>query len=207
MKTYNGLPSVWRFGDFVAFCLGAVVCIGFLVFGLFAGFQGTSSAVKQAPYLLSATAAGFLFVYWRVIRIRQNDIAGFVAVGNPKYGILVHLGDYKPAGEDLGTLSKIVDETVQGWTKVWALDTVEGAVAKDLIWVWFKPGDLDLPFNMPGKVAGFDVYRKMVVGYKPGSTFERTAFAHELGHVIQGTITNRWDQVEHHARSKENGLP
>jgi hypothetical protein len=214
MKTYTKMPPVWRIGDFIAFGSGAVACIGFLIYGLIVGFQGTASAVKQAPFLLAATAAGFLFVYWRVIKIRQNDIAGFILVGGPEYGFLVNLGDYNPPG-GMVELKAIVQETAKGWgTKptadepVFTPISVENALTSDYIWVWFKPGTQDLPFNMPGKVAGYDVYRKMVVGYLAKSTpLERTAFAHELGHVIQGTITGDWNQDTHHARAKKYGLP
>jgi len=35
---------------------------------------------------------------------------------------------------------------------------------------------------------------------------EKTAFEHELGHVIHGLATNTWDQEEHHAFMKKNHL-
>jgi hypothetical protein len=207
MKTYTSMPPVWRFGDFVAFGLGAVVCIGFLIYGLIGGFQGVDSAVKQAPYLLAATAAGFLFIYWRVIKIRQKDIQGFILVGGPEYGFLVNLGDYNPPG-GLAELKTLVQDTAKGWEKAFAEQEIHGALTKDYIWVWFKPGDLDRPDHVPGKVAGYDVYRKMVVGYKAKDiALEHTAFTHELGHVIQGTVTEDWDMTTHHARSKKLGLP
>jgi hypothetical protein len=37
-------------------------------------------------------------------------------------------------------------------------------------------------------------------------TLERTAFEHELGHVIHGLATGGWDQEEHHAFAKKNHL-
>lgn len=35
---------------------------------------------------------------------------------------------------------------------------------------------------------------------------EKTAFTHELGHVIHGLATGGWDQEEHHAFAKKNHL-
>jgi hypothetical protein len=35
---------------------------------------------------------------------------------------------------------------------------------------------------------------------------EKTALAHELGHVIHGLATGGWDQAEHHAFTKKNHL-
>lgn len=214
MKTYTKLPPVWRLGDFIAFGLGGVACIGFLIYGLIVGFHGTESAVKQAPFLLAATAAGFLFVYWRVIKIRMDDIKGFVLVGGPEYGFLVNLGDYNPS-DGLADLKNIVEDTAKGWgTKLTADEpaftpvAVANALNMDYIWVWFKPGDVHPAFKPAVKLAGYTIYRKMVVGYKSKTiSLEHTAFAHELGHVIQGTITGIWDEATHHARSKKYGLP
>ncbi len=206
MKTYRGMPGIWKVSDFVAFGLGGVVCIGLLMFGLVSGFEGDASSVKQVPFLLAACAAGFLFVYWQAVKVRINELRGFVLVGDPKYGLLVNMGSYEPVGEDLYDLVELVEKTVDDWSRVWPRERVEEALSSGYVWIWFKEGDLDLPYGRPGKVAGFTVLRKIHVGYIPGSTFRKTAFAHELGHVIQGLVTGSWSQDEHHARSKEHGI-
>jgi hypothetical protein len=40
----------------------------------------------------------------------------------------------------------------------------------------------------------------------PNQPFERTAFEHELGHVIHGFATGTWDLAEHHDFMKKKGL-
>ena len=216
MKTYTKLPPVFRWWDFLSFGMLGVITVGFLVYGLIVGFQGaTSSIVKQAPWLMAATAAGFFFVYWRVIKIRMNDIKGFVLVGGPKYGFLVNFGSYTPPGGSAELLS-IIEQMETAWSTVafaaepvFSPAKVADALTRDYVWVWFKPGTLDLP-NMAGKVAGYTVAmgNKMVVGYPAtDSPLERTAFSHELGHLIQGNVTGVWDQTTHQQRSKTLHLP
>lgn len=206
MKTYTKKPGIWHVSDFVAFGLCGVICLAFLVYGLTVGFTGQSSAVKQAPYILAVTAAGFFFVYWQVIRGRIKDLKGFVLVGNPEYGFMVNMGEYTPP-DGLGELKDLVAETAEAWTKAFDKQEIQEALNRGYIWVWFKQGDLDLPFNLPGKVAGYTIYRRMVVGYPtPTTPIRRTAFVHELGHVIQGTVTGDWRQEIHHARSKKLGI-
>jgi len=188
-----------------------VYTFGFLIYGLVHGVQGSASAVAQWPYLMTATGLGFFFVYWRVIVIRKKEIAGFVLVGGPKYGFAVNFGDYIGAGQTHEDLLNLWMTTADKWVAAgWTLDQIHNALNQDYIWVWFKPedaaGTIDLP-RQAGKVAGYTIYRQMVIGYKQGMPFEKTAAAHELGHVIQGTITNVWDQTIHHQRSKELGLP
>jgi hypothetical protein len=59
------------------------------------------------------------------------------------------------------------------------------------------------------KVNGFTVAAShvMAIDYDtPTDAFEKTAFEHELGHVIRGFATSNWDQVEHHAFMKQHDL-
>jgi hypothetical protein len=187
-----------------------VYTFGFLIYGLVNGVHGDASSVAQWPYLMTATGLAFFFIYWRVIVIRKKEIAGYTFVGGPKYGLCVNFGDYKPGnGEVPADLVAILRKTADGWTKAgWTSDQINNVLTSDYIWIDFKPGSIDLPANM-GKVAGYTIAysHRMIVGYNPGATFEQTAFAHELGHIIQGCITNDWDMATHHARSKQLGLP
>lgn len=207
--TFSKLPSVYRWWDFLSWGLNGVYTFGFLIYGLMHGVHGSSSAVAQWPYLMSVTGLAFFFIYWRVIVIRQREIAGFILIGTPRYGFAVNFGLFPSAGLDQ-LIPSIVMRLASKWGGVpesqFSLRTVDAALTKDLIWVWFKPGDVDLP-HTASKVAGYTVYRQMVVGYKKGATIEQTSFEHELGHVIQGEVTNVWDQAIHHARSKKYGLP
>ncbi len=210
MKTYNGLPPVLRFWDWMSWGMLGVYTFGFLIYGLVHGVHGDPSAVAQWPYLMTATGLGFFFVYYRVIIARKHEIAGYTFAGGPTYGLCVKFGDYKLAnGEVLADFATIVRKTAQGWTAAgWTLEQINAVLNSDYIWVVFEPGDVDLPHEA-GKVAGYTVAysRNMVIGYKPGATIEQTAFAHELGHIIQGNMTGSWDMDEHHARSKRLGLP
>jgi hypothetical protein len=209
MKTYTKMPSTLQFGDFIAFGLGGVVCIGLLIYGLIVGFE--SSSVGQAPFILAATAAGFLLVYWNVIKIRKNNLKDFVLLGGPEYGFLVNAGGY-PSNK-LSELKTIVNDTVKAWEKVavddpaFSPEAIANALNADYIWVWFKPGDIHPLFKPAAKLAGYTIHRKMVVGYRSEDTsLIRTAFVHELGHIIQGTITGVWDNDIHHARSKKYNI-
>lgn len=202
--TFTKLPSVWRISDFIAFGLSGVITIGFLIYGLFVHAQGSA----QWPYLMAAVAASFLFIYWRVIVVRQNDIKGFVLVGGPKYGVLVNLGTYQPPG-GVDKLAEIIETTAIGWTAAFSREEIDNALTKGYIWCWFKPGTIDMSqVGTPYKVAGYEVGDKLVVGYSAvNANLDSTAFAHELGHYIQGTVTGDWDLNTHHARSKRLGLP
>jgi hypothetical protein len=213
MKTYKGLPPVFRFWDWMSWGMLGVYTFGFLIYGLVHGATALDGSKASAdwPYLMAATGLGFFFVYWRVILIRKKEIAGFVLVGGPNYGFAVNFGDYKPTGETNDDLFDLWMSTADKWTAAgWSIEQIRGALNQDYIWVWFKPADASGGIDAPrqtGKVAGYTIYRQMVIAYTPGEMFEKTAAAHELGHVIQGTITGSWDMNEHHARSKRLGLP
>jgi hypothetical protein len=202
--SYTKLPPVWRIGDFIAFGLGGIACIALLIYGAFGHVEGST----QWPYITAATAAAFFFIYWQVILIRKNDIKGFVLMGGTRYGFLVNVGEYKLPGGQV-ELERSIADVAKRWEVCFPSADIDKALTSHYIWVWFKPGKLDLPFNMPGKVAGYTIGNaKMVVGYlSPETQLDHTAFAHEIGHIIQGSITGIWDLETHHARSKKFGLP
>jgi len=201
--TFSKPPPVWRIGDFIAFALGGIACVALLIYGLFGHVEGSA----QWPGITAATAAGFLFIYWRVILIRKNDIKDFVLIGTPSYGLMVHFGDFPHNAAVEKQMLEAIDQTAEGWAEIFTTSEVQAALNRDFIWVWFRPGDIHPPYGPPATLAGYTIARKMVVGFHPGANLARTAFTHELGHIIQGTITGIWDNDSHHARSKRFGLP
>lgn len=77
-------------------------------------------------------------------------------------------------------------------------------------WLHFRKGMDEKPIKASwGLVKGITVQggSSIYVDYNSKlDPIERTALAHELGHIIHGLATGGWDQEEHHAFAKKHGL-
>lgn len=82
-------------------------------------------------------------------------------------------------------------------------------LASKHVWLRFEPGPIDHPQNRAVKVAGFITHKgeHMRVGVESSMTsIDKSALAHEVGHVLLGRHTEDWDQGRHHAFMVEHGL-
>lgn len=180
----------------------------FLTFGLFSIivtvlFLYTLAVATEGPtgwqYGFGATALGFWVVYIAVLRARKNFLEKFRWL--PEWGLMVKKGEYSPKDEEI---NQAVSDTITAWTPTFP--DAKKIVQSDVIWVEFHK-DLDETEKNPAKrrVEGFTIAYsyQMFVDYDDVSQpLVRTAFEHELGHIIQGHATGKWDLDSHHERSK-----
>lgn len=170
---------------------------------------------------LSWTVAGTGWaIYIALIILRWRYISQFDLM--IRYGIMVNTAGYHTSELKLDAE---LDRIVLMYSKYFP--NIGELFERSRVWVTFKPGIFENVPGAPARVAGFVPAggENAFVGYferVPGATtpdgkpvyvgapdvaIEKTAFAHELGHVIMGRAWNDWDEERHHAFMREHGLP
>lgn len=158
--------------------------------------------------LLMTLAFGVITFIW--LRYRYQKLQAFEYVAGPYYAVMIHRGDYKMAYDDDQILQEF-EAAFKGWSHVFGASALRQFADDALFWVWFAPHPITdqvrgKTIKMAGETVGGSRY--MRVSYKsPTDDPSKTALQHEIGHVIQGHLTKRWNEAEHHQRSKENKLP
>lgn len=140
----------------------------------------------------------WLGLLWRDKRKHDR----YTYIEGDTFGIMVDPGGY---GLDQGRLiGETLDSIVQ-WSRVFPSSKIVKLFDGLILWVVFKKEPLLL--NRV-RVAGYSMPKaKIFVSYKESSQpLRKTAYQHELGHVIQGNVTGSWNQGEHHQRAKDVGL-
>ena len=163
---------------------------------------------SQAWYICYAVVAGFAFIYIRLVQARKKALDKFewIAALDGKYGFLVDWENYK------GEAAKILpaaEKVIQAWEEAEPDWPVRKVVQERPIRVWFKKELDERPHRGVPKSEGATVSNThwILVDYDtPTDMLRRTAFDHELGHLIQGHCTNDWDEDTHHKRSKSHNL-
>lgn len=192
-------PTAFKVLDLLTFGLPAVLVVAL------AAWVSATDASGEAKALMWTTAAGFALVYGLLVLRRHQALKPFVWM--PRHGFMVSKGEWLGG---LSEMDEIVERTADQWKKA---ERYEGLriIHDNVVWVHFKPAPItrvrgrDVP-----PVAGYVVARgfDMVVGYEdPGHPLEKTAFARELGCLIQGHSTGSWDETEHRERAKHYNLP
>lgn len=179
--------------------------LDFLTFGLTAIAVTIIAIVLQATgngYPVTwAVAAVFLLIWARVVHFRYLEVRNFKVV--PGYRVMFRfdgdlmLPDYE--------VQEAVINAQENWSKVFNGRKVRDLLTKDeWLYIIFEDGELDLGYF---KVNGYihPRGRTIRVGIKVPSV-GATALEHELGHYIQGWMTDEWDQEVHHKRAKANGF-
>lgn len=181
---------------------GSLVSLGLFIYALLAGV--TPPHAKEGLCLLAAVGLAFTAIYLRYLFERKAWLAEFTWC--PKYGFMIHSNGYNlpPVPE----VEHVIQNTVDAWTRYHAASRL---LLQGVNWVYF---DKTLNEKMPpmsySKCKGYTISGShyMVVDYDLSSDpLERTAFAHEIGHVIRGNATGQWDQAEHHKFAADHGLP
>jgi len=142
----------------------------------------------------------YLGLLWRDKRKHDR----FRYLKGDTFGIMVDDDDAYLLDED-----ELIGETfdmIVAWARVFPSEKIVKLFDGLVLWVTFKREPLLL---RRVRVAGYSVPKNRVfVSYNDtAQSLKRTAYRHELGHIIQGNITGSWSQAEHHQRSKNVGLP
>lgn len=126
----------------------------------------------------------------------------------PKYGFIIDTENETyllPAEQEF---DDFVASVIASWKPFHP--TAELLMKKNVKWLYFRKDMDEKPIkpswglNKGITVAGGSaIYVDYNFRLDP---IEKTALAHELGHVIRGLATGVWDQVEHHAFMKKNHL-
>lgn len=202
MRTYTKPPHWFKLLDLATFGSLPVISAAVTIWAHVAEATGP----KGWQALMWVVTAVMLGIYIRVVLLRRSFLKRFTFFGG-KYGIMVEAGEYKTVIEQ-NMISAETDRTIEGWKKIFS--NAEEIARKDYLWVWFEPGPITRDRGSKVKVNGYTIARgrDMIVGYRAeDQPLERTAYAHELGHVIQGHATGDWTESTHHKRSKDNKLP
>jgi len=150
----------------------------------------------------------FLAIYLYVIRLRIKELKEFRYMAGNGYGVMVHSGKYETSFKDSDILDQF-EQAFSDWDKIFP-SKVYPKVNGHVFWVWFEPAPVHDPKSKKIKVAGMTIAgsSKTVIAYKdPKQPLDKTALQHEIGHMIQGAVTDNWDITEHHKRSAEYKLP
>ena len=192
-------PSAFKVLDLLTFGLPAAGV------STLAAWTSTLDVSGQAKAITWACAAGFVFIYAMLVYSRHRALKRFTWL--PKHGLMV---DKDQWGGYLSGMDDVVEKVADQWSKAEGYDGLK-IIHGNVIWIHFRPGPITRVRGQDVKpVAGYVIPRgyDMVVGYTGrGQPLERTAFEHELGHLVQGHATGSWDEAEHHERSKRRGLP
>jgi hypothetical protein len=202
-------PMAFNWLDLLSFGgLALLMVIGAVAVTALAGNGAITvdgGSVWNAVVLVWVVALVSVGIYVRLILVRRSTLREYQWITHPDFvcGFMVYSKGYDLK---ISEFQSEVKKTAEGWIREVNFPSWE-ALGKGPIWVRFEPW----PVNNRGvKVAGFSVAnsRSMVVGFRDkDQPLENTAFAHELGHIIQGYATGVWNQAEHHQRSKDHGLP
>lgn len=194
-------PSWFLLKDLFALAGPGVATLGLGLYGLSSGFIAT-----EATVMLAVVGLAFIGIWIRILFNRKQTLSEYHWY--PTYGFMVHDdgGKYHLPGTVLFEAS--VWRTIQAWAPYYNADfLVKGS---DIIWVYFKK-DLDENDKNPAnkKVNGVTIgySHTTEVDYDSADQpLERTAFEHELGHLIMGWGSGSWDEEVHHDFMKKHGL-
>lgn len=195
-------PSWFRILDLFTIGLGAIASLFSLVYVGINKIQ--TPHATEGVFLLNTVALAFLGIYVAYLLQRRAWLKEFTWI--PEYGLMVHLGGYKGAiSADFVVETKLL---LDAWERF--IPLAKYRFLADVTWVFFEQ-DLDTKgSSLTGrKVKGFVISgtRLVCVDFDQFEPLSRTAFTHELGHIIYGLSTNKWDEAEHHAFTSERGLP
>lgn len=124
----------------------------------------------------------------------------------PAYRIMLQPEDWLPPASQ--EFEYFIQRVAASWRPFYP--TADLLLRSRVKWVYMRKNMDEKPINPNwGLAKGITIAGGSVlyVNYNDRfDTIERTAMAHELGHVIQGLATSSWSQAEHHAFSKKNHL-
>lgn len=195
-------PSWFKVWDLVSFAIPIVGISALTIYAHIVGVEGEHAG--QGLALCWVVVAAFVAIYLRLLWMRNDTLKQYRWY--PTYGFMLRLGEYQLPDES--TLDGTVWSTIQKWTKHHS--NAEEIVKSEINWVSFHQHlDENDKNRAHMKVEGFTVAAShvMAIDYDTSTdSFDNTAFAHELGHVIHGFATGDWNEAQHHEFMKANGF-
>ncbi len=195
-------PSWFKVLDLVFFCIPIVGLSLATIYAMVTGVEGPHAV--QAVALCWVVVAAFLGIYLRLLWMRWTTLKQYRWY--PTYGFMLRQDGYQLPEE--GILDGSVWKTIQVWSK--HHPNAEQIVKSAVNWVSFHKDLNENDKNRArAKVKGFTVAvsHTMAIDYdSPDEPLDRTAFEHELGHIIHGFATQNWDMEQHHEFMKKHGL-
>lgn len=196
-------PSWFRPLDLITFVGTGIAIAGLAIYAMIAGIEGPHAV---QGLVLTFVVAGLFLVFWvinAVTRKKRLDTFRWY----PTYGFMVHAEDGWNLPSDK-VFDELVKRTLESWTVYVA--GAHAAISSDVKWVTFRKNFDETALNPAHKkVNGLTIAGSHTFGVDIDSVdhpIEKTAFAHELGHVIMGNATGNWDEVKHHQFMKEHNL-
>jgi hypothetical protein len=194
-------PSWFRWIDALTFGSLGVLSTAVFLYALLAGI--TTPHAKQGLCLLGTVALAFIGIYAKFCWDRKKWLDGFVWY--PEYGFMVKVQSYTTPTQ--AELNRLVKKTIVAWTPY---HSAEDIIKSKINWVWFDKGLNVTVRDFVGQLCkGYTLPFSHIMGVdydSPLDPLESTAFEHEMGHVIRGNATGKWDGDEHHWFMKEHGL-
>lgn len=198
-------PTTFRFLDFLYHGIPALLLIAL------AAYVQTTPQSTEAYALMWTLAALFVGVYALVLYWRHSWLNSFDFV--TKHGLVVKLNGYETTRIEIEeeTERLIAQYEDQGFParKMLAPDRRMLDVAHT--YVHFQHGYMDHPnpAERPAKVAGWVRAggHLVAVSYLTRQQpVAKTAFAHELGHIVLGRFNGLWGDDSHHKIMQIRGL-
>ena len=158
----------------------------------------------QAGILLVAVPVLMCLLWGRVMYGRKKFLDSCTWYGT--YGFMIIPENYLlPAEQEF---DGVVASTIRDWTPFHP--AANRLMKTGVKWLYFRK-DLDEKPITPkvGLVEGFTTGWGSVIYVDYDAklqVLEKTAFQHELGHIIHGLATGGWDVIEHHEFAKKNHL-
>ncbi len=196
-------PSFLTLYDFLTIAGPGIVV---LLINLWLQFVEIETSAKRWEWLMLVVGLAFIAIWARVVQLKRRRLSEFTWY--PTWGVMAHPGEgyVLPPQEEM---DRSVRETVNRWSLYYG-SKASAAVMSDVVWVFFKRGlDESTANRAKMKVNGLTFARShtMQVDFDtPSDPLEKTAFEHELGHIIMGHATGDWDQQKHHDFSRGHGL-
>lgn len=195
-------PGPWNWKDAFSFGGVSVVATALALYAQVKGVEGPSSAYT----LLWVVAGTFWFIYGVLVWSRWRFINRYDLV--LPNGTMVRTNGYKAT---LVEFERELERISLLWVPFFL--TAPELLKMNRIWVSFEPKVLKQPFSRetPKTFAGLTSMGgesvRLTYFENPNLPLQKTAFAHEMGHIILGRATKKWDNDEHHTYMKEHKLP
>lgn len=194
-------PSWFRIYDLLTIGLGAIASIFCLIYVYLHKIK--TPYANEGIALLSVVALTFLGIYLVYLLQRRSWLNEFTWL--PEYGLMVHLGEYR--GANKSDLRTETERTINAWAH--GIVFAKHYLLLDVTWIFFERG-LNTSANLltGRKTKGFVISgtRLAYVDFDYDEPLNKTAYSHELGHIIYGNSSKLWDEKAHHEYMSKHNL-
>jgi hypothetical protein len=197
-------PSLFRLKDVLAFMLPALIITILGTYAAITGVEVEGTSPIVAIGLIYAVAAVMWVIYGILVfsRWKYYNKIDFVT----KHGWFVVTNGCNIKKEDI---ENEVDETIALWKskamwvdEIW--DKANREINKDW-WLFCEPGKIE--HERLGSLAGYVTGDNIVIGFVGVRPIQRTALAHEVGHILHKAYWGLLDNREAHNFITNNDLP